>query len=151
MNFVSGLLRTRNNHDAILVIMDQLTKAAHFLSINIKYKLEKLADLYVSPVTRVGRALKSRKLYPKFIGLFEVLSRIGLAMYQIALPSNLSNLHPVFHVSQLRKYVPDPSHVIDLDLAQIRENLSYDVYLVRIADHRIKQLRGKKISLVKVI
>ncbi|XP_027351224.1 uncharacterized protein LOC113862334 [Abrus precatorius] len=80
-----------------------------------------------------------------------VLSRIGPAAYRIALPPNLSNLHPVFHVSQLRQYVPDPSHVTDLNPVQVREDLSYDVYPVRIADHHVKQLRGKEISLVKVI
>ncbi|XP_027337943.1 uncharacterized protein LOC113851611 [Abrus precatorius] len=107
--------------------------------------------LKVSPVTGVGRALKSRKLSPNFIGPFEVLSRIGLAAYWIMLPPNLSNLHLVFHVSQLRRYVSDPSHVIDLDPVQAKEDLSYDVYPMRIADHRVKQLRGKDISLVKVI
>ncbi|XP_027337297.1 uncharacterized protein LOC113850998 [Abrus precatorius] len=107
--------------------------------------------LKVSLVTGVGRALKSQKLSPKFVRPFEVLSRIGPVMYRIALPPNLSNLHPVFHVSQLRQYMPDPSHVIDLEPVQVKEDLSYDVYPVRIADHRIKQLKGKKISLVKVI
>ncbi|XP_027357467.1 uncharacterized protein LOC113866869 [Abrus precatorius] len=102
-------------------------------------------------MTGVGKALKSWKLSPKFIGPFEVLSRIGPAVYQIALPSNLSNLPPVFHVSQLRQYVLDPSHVINLDPVQVRQDLSYEVYPVRIADHRINQLRGKEISLVKVI
>ncbi|XP_027337063.1 uncharacterized protein LOC113850700 [Abrus precatorius] len=109
------------------------------------------SGIHVSPVTGVGRALKSRKLSPKFIGPFEVLSRISLATYRIALPPNLSNLHPVFHVSQLRQYVSDPSHMIDLDPVQVREDLSYDVYPMRIADHGVKQLRGKEISLVKVI
>ncbi|XP_027362434.1 uncharacterized protein LOC113870037 [Abrus precatorius] len=107
--------------------------------------------LKVSSMTKVGRALKSRKLSAKFIGLFEMLSRIGPAAYQIALPPNLSNLHPVFYMSQLRKYVSNPSHVIGLDLVQVREDLSYDAYLVRIADYRVKHLRGKEISLVKVI
>ncbi|XP_027351205.1 uncharacterized protein LOC113862313 [Abrus precatorius] len=51
----------------------------------------------------------------------------------------------------LKQYVPDPSHVIDLDSVQVREDLSYDVHPVRIADHRVKQLKGKEISLVKVI
>ncbi|XP_027342791.1 uncharacterized protein LOC113855365 [Abrus precatorius] len=78
--------------------------------------------LKVSPVTRVRRALKSRKLSPKFIGLFE-----------------------------LSQYVLDPSHVIDLDPIQVKEDLLYDVYSVRIKDHRVKQLRGKEISLVKII
>ncbi|XP_027348083.1 uncharacterized protein LOC113859535 [Abrus precatorius] len=105
----------------------------------------------VLPVIEVRRALKFQKLSPKFIEPFKVLSRIGPVVYRIMLPPNLSNLHPVFHVSQLRKYVPDPYHVIDLDLVQVKEDLSYNVYLVRITDHRIKQLRGKEISLVKVI
>jgi len=54
-------------------------------------------------------------------------------------------------VSQLRKYVPDPSHVIELDNIQVRENLTYDTSPVRIVDRRIKQLQGKEIPLVKVI
>ncbi|XP_027362443.1 uncharacterized protein LOC113870045 [Abrus precatorius] len=107
--------------------------------------------LKVSPVTGVGRALKSKKLSPKFIGPFEVLSKIGPVAYEIALAPNLSNLHPVFHVSQLRMYIPDPTHVIELDPVQVRENLSYDVQPVKIVDCRVKKLRGKEISLVKVI
>ncbi|XP_027368266.1 uncharacterized protein LOC113874232 [Abrus precatorius] len=103
----------------------------------------------VSPVTGVG-ALKSRKLSTKFIGSFDVLSRISAATYQIALPPNLLNVHPVFHVLQLRKYLLDHSHVIDLDLIQVREDLSHDVYPVKIVDHRVKQLKGKEILLVKV-
>ncbi|XP_027347964.1 uncharacterized protein LOC113859367 [Abrus precatorius] len=117
----------------------------------LEFQLGDHVFLKVSPITRVGRALKSQKLSPKFIGLFEVLSRIGPATYRIVLPPNLSNLHLVFHVSQLRQYVSDPSHVIDLDPVQVREDLSYDVYPVRIADHCVKQLRDKDISLVKVI
>ncbi|XP_027368286.1 uncharacterized protein LOC113874254 [Abrus precatorius] len=130
----------------------------------MKYKLERLADLYVREIIRLHkvltsvvsdrylrRALKSWKLSSKFIRPFKVLSRIGPATYRIALPSNLSNLHMVFHVSQLRQYVLDPSHVIDLNPVQVRENLSYDVYIVRIVNHRVKKLRGKEISLVKVI
>ena len=69
----------------------------------------------------------------------------------MALPPSLSNLHSVFHVSQLRKYVHDPSHIIDLDDVQVKENLTYETLPVRIGDHRIKQLRGKEIPLVKVI
>jgi len=59
--------------------------------------------LKVSPVTRVGRALKSRKLTPKYLGPYQILKKVGPVAYQIALPPSLSNLHPVFHVSQLRR------------------------------------------------
>ncbi|XP_027337267.1 uncharacterized protein LOC113850960 [Abrus precatorius] len=117
----------------------------------LEFQVSDHVFLKVSPVTGVGRALKFKKLSPKFIGPFEVLSKVGPVAYEITLPPNLSNLHPVFHVSQLRKYIPDPTHVIELDPVQVRENLSYDVQPVKIVDRRVKKLRGKEISLVKVI
>ena len=107
--------------------------------------------LRVTPGTGVGRALKSRKLTPRFIGPFDIIQRVGPVAYHVALPPSLSNLHSVFHVSQLRKYDHDPSHVIEWDDVQDRENLTYETLPVRIEDHRIKQLRGKEIPLVKVI
>ena len=71
--------------------------------------------------------------------------------YQIVLPSSLSNVHIVFHVSQLRKYIHDPSHVIKLDDVQVKENLRYETLLLKIEDRQTKHLRGKEIPLVKVI
>ena len=63
----------------------------------------------------------------------------------------LSNLHDVFHVSQLRKYIPDPSHIISPETIQLKENLTYEAIPVEIVDRRSKSLRGKDIPLVKVI
>jgi hypothetical protein len=71
--------------------------------------------------------------------------------YQIALPPLLSNIHNVFHVSQLRKYVSDPSHIIEPDIVPLKDNLSYESPPIRIEDQRIKQLRGMSISLVRVV
>jgi len=71
--------------------------------------------------------------------------------YQIALPLSFSNLKNVFHVSQLCKYIHDPSHVVKLDDIQVKENLTYETLPLRIKDKRTKHLRGKKILLVKVI
>jgi hypothetical protein len=79
--------------------------------------------LRVTPMTGVGRALKSKKLTPRFIGPYQILERIGTVAYRVGLPPHLSNLHDVFHVSQLRKYVADPSHVIPRDNVQVRDNL----------------------------
>jgi hypothetical protein len=107
--------------------------------------------LRVTPTTGVGRAIKSRKLTPKFIGPYQIISRVGSVAYQIALPPLLSNLHDVFHVSQLRKYITDPSHIIEPDTLELHDNLSFEVPPARIEDRRIKQLKNKKIPLVKVI
>ncbi|RZB76106.1 Transposon Ty3-G Gag-Pol polyprotein [Glycine soja] len=106
--------------------------------------------LKVSPVTGVGRALKARKLTPKYLGPYQILKKIGPVAYQIALPPSLSNLHPVFHVSQLRRYNPDPSHILAVDEVQVKDNLTYKAQPQKITDRRMKSLRGKEIALVKV-
>ena len=107
--------------------------------------------LRVTPVTGVGRALKSKKLTPRFIGPYQILDRVGKVAYRVALPPNLSNLHDVFHVSQLRKYVPDPSHVVQMDDVQVRDNLTVETKPIRIDAREVKVLRGKEIELVKVV
>ncbi|XP_057744751.1 uncharacterized protein LOC130962570 [Arachis stenosperma] len=106
--------------------------------------------LKVTPTTGVGRAIKTKKLNPLYIRPFEILKIIGPVAYRIGLPPYLSNLHDVFHVSQLWKYTPDVSHVLELEPIQIREDLTLSVIPVRIDDTSIKRLRGKEISLVKV-
>ena len=55
---------------------------------------------------------KKGKLCPRYIGPFEILERIGELAYRLELPSELSQLHDVFHICMLRKYVPKLSHVI---------------------------------------
>jgi len=104
---------------------------------DIEFQVGDHVFLRVNPVTGVGCALKFRKLTPRFVGPFESVEKVGAVAYRITLPPSLSNLRDVFHVSQLRKYVYDESHVIQVDELEVRENL--------------KCLRGKEIVLVKVI
>ena len=61
----------------------------------------------------VVRFDKRGKLSPRFIGPFEILERIGIVAYRLALPPRMSGVHEVFHVSMLRKYTPDLAHVVD--------------------------------------
>ena len=65
------------------------------------------------PKRGVVRFCKRGKLSPRYIGPFEVLERIGTISYRLALPSILSSVHAVFHVSMLRKYTLDPTHLVD--------------------------------------
>lgn len=103
--------------------------------------------LRVNPITGVGRALKCR-LTPRYVGPFDVIEKVGVVAYRIALPPSLSNLHNVFHVFQLRKCVHDVSHAIQVDELEVRDNLTVETWPVRIEDRELKRLRGKEIVLV---
>jgi len=118
---------------------------------DIEFQVGNHVFLRVNPITGVGRALKCRKLTPRFVGPFEIVEKIGVVAYRITLPLSLSNLHDVFHVSQLRKYVYDESHVIQVDELEVRDNLTIETWPVKVEDREVKRLRGKEIVLVKVI
>ncbi len=94
---------------------------------------------------------KKGKLSSRFVGPFEVLERIGTMAYRIALPPELSNIHNVFHVLMLRKYIPDPSHVLKYESLQIGGDLSYQEQPIQILDRREQILRSKTILLLKVL
>ena len=70
--------------------------------------------LKVSPMKNAMRFGKKRKLSPKYVGPFEVLEKVGALAYRVTLPPNLGKIHNVFHVSSLRKYVYDASHVVEI-------------------------------------
>ena len=69
--------------------------------------------LKVMPKRGVVRFGKHGKLLTRFIGPFEILERVGKVAYWLALPPSMAGVHEVFHVSMLRKYAPDPAHVVD--------------------------------------
>ena len=77
---------------------------------------------------------KRSKLNPRFIGPFEVVQQIGECAYRLALPPSLSGVHDIFHVSMLRKYIIDPSHVLDYTGLQLDDRLTLEEYPVRLLD-----------------
>ena len=66
----------------------------------------------ISPWKRVLRFGKKGKLSPRYMGPYEIVERIREVAYQLRLPLELARIHDVFHVSMLRKYMADPSHVL---------------------------------------
>ncbi|KAL0539815.1 hypothetical protein IC582_024036 [Cucumis melo] len=118
---------------------------------DLEFELGDKVFLKVAPMKGVLRFERKGKLSPRFVGPFEILERIGPVAYRLALPPSLSTVHDVFHVSMLRKYVPDPSHVVDYEPLEIDENLSYVEQPVEVLAREVKTLRNKEIPLVKVL
>ena len=94
---------------------------------------------------------KKGKLSPRFIGPYEVIEKVGPVAYRLALPSELEKIHNVFHVSMLRRYRSDPSHVVSSETIELRPDLTYEEELVEILAREVKELRNKQIPLVKVL
>ena len=90
--------------------------------------------LKVSPMKGVMRFGKKGKLAPRYIGPFEIRSRVGEVVYKLVLPLELSRIHPVFHVTMSRKYIFDPLHVLQPQTVELSEDLTYEEYLVTIVD-----------------
>ncbi|XP_070049677.1 uncharacterized protein [Nicotiana tomentosiformis] len=193
MDFVVGLPQTQKKFDAIWVIVDRLTKSAHFIPVGTTYSAEQLAEIYireismlngvldrlcvaqsrqksyadwkvrdvefmvrervllwVSPLKGIMRFGKKGKLIPRYIRSFEILERISEVAYKLALPPILAAVHLVFHVSMLRKYHGDLSHVLDFSSVQLDKDSSYVEDLVAILDRQVRKLRSKNIISVKV-
>ena len=68
--------------------------------------------LKISLMKGVMRFSKKRKLSPRYMGLFEILERVRKVAYRLELPLNFPNVHLIFHVFMLKKYLLDPSQVI---------------------------------------
>ena len=94
---------------------------------------------------------KNGKLSPRFIGPYEVIEKVGQVAYRLALPQELEIIHNVFHVSMVRRYGIDPSHVVSLETIELRLDLTYEEDLVEILAREVKELRNKQIPLVKVL
>ena len=92
---------------------------------------------------------KRGKLSPRFIGPFEILKRVGTVAYRLALSPNMSSVHEVFHISMLRKYTPDPAHVVDWGQIEVDTDGTFEEGSVCIVDSRDQVLR--RVRLVKVL
>ncbi|GJY62097.1 putative reverse transcriptase domain-containing protein [Tanacetum coccineum] len=224
MDFITKLPKTAAGFDSIWVIVDRLTKSAHFLPMRETDLTEKLTRLYMkdivarheivrSPVcwAEVGEAQLTRpeiihettekifkirdrmqaardrqksyadkrrrplefevgdkvmlkvapwkvvvrfgkrgKLNPRYIGPFQIIERIGPVAYRLELPQEVSRVHNVFHVCNLKKCLSDDTLVIPLEEIQLDDKLNFVKELVEIMDREVKQLKRSRIPIIKV-
>ncbi|GJX11623.1 putative reverse transcriptase domain-containing protein [Tanacetum coccineum] len=102
--------------------------------------------LKVSPWKGVVHFRKKGKLAPIYVGLFEILERSGLVAYRLRLPKELSSVHDIFHVSNLKKCMADANLHVPLDEIKVDKTLHFVEEPVEIMDQEIKKLKPKPIT-----
>lgn len=90
------------------------------------------------------------KLAPRYIGPYPIIDRRGEVAYQLELPTELTGVHDVFHVSQLRKCLRVPEEQIPLQMIDIQKDLTYEERPIRILDEKERRTRRKVIKFFKV-
>ncbi|XP_071912335.1 uncharacterized protein [Coffea arabica] len=118
---------------------------------DLEFEIGDKVFLRITPLKGKIRAGKGKKLQPRYIGPFNILQRIGKVAYRLELPASLSLIHDVFHVSLLKKYHPDPTHILPPEDVELDESLTYEERPIQILDRKVMDLRNKQIPLVKVL
>ncbi|XP_020687873.1 uncharacterized protein LOC110103472 [Dendrobium catenatum] len=112
--------------------------------------VEESVKKIISPMKGVSRFGQMSKLNPRYVGPFEVLERIGKSAYRLLLSDLMSDVHNMFHVSTLRKWVSDSGKKVSADEVGIQENLAYKEEPELILAYDVRKLRNKQIQMVKV-
>ncbi|XP_076939907.1 uncharacterized protein LOC143608841 [Bidens hawaiensis] len=116
----------------------------------IEFQVGDYVMLKVSPWKGVIRFRKRGKLSTRFIGPFKITARVGKVAYRLDLTEELNGIHNTFHVSYLRKCLADETACVPLNDIEVDDKLNYVEKHVAILDRKVKQLRNKDISQVKV-
>ncbi|KAC9326665.1 hypothetical protein E3N88_45982 [Mikania micrantha] len=116
----------------------------------LEFQVNDLVMLKVSPWKGIFRFGKRGKLSPRFVGPFKILERIGSVAYRLELPTELGNIHDVFHVSNLKKCLVDESLIVPLKEIQVDEKLQFREEPVEVMDREVKVLKRSRIPIVKI-
>jgi hypothetical protein len=116
----------------------------------LSFELGDFVYLKVSPMRGLRRFKVRGKLALRFIGPFKILMKRGEVAYQLELPPQLSDVHDVFHVSQLKKCLRAPEEQLPMEDLDAKEDLSYQEYPVKILATSASVTRKKKITMCKV-
>jgi hypothetical protein len=116
----------------------------------LSFEVGDFVYLKVSPMGGLRHFKVRGKLAPRFIGPFKILEKRGEVAYQLELPPQLSDVHDVFHVSQLKKCMRVPEEQIPTEDLDAKEDLSYQEHPIRILETTERVTRNKKIKMCKV-
>jgi hypothetical protein len=116
----------------------------------LSFEVGDFVYLKVSPMRGLRRFKVRGKLTPRFIGPFKITKKRGEAAYQLKLSPQLSDVHNVFHVAQLKKCLYVPEEQIPMEDLSASEDLSYQEYPVKILETSERVTQNKKIKMCKV-
>ncbi|XP_070010165.1 uncharacterized protein [Nicotiana sylvestris] len=117
----------------------------------LKFQVDDWVFMKVSPMKELIRFGKKRKLSPRYVRPYRIIQRIGQVAYKLELPPEMSLVHPIFHVSMLKKVVGYLSVIVPIGAIEVNEELSYEEIPVAILDRQVLKLRTKEIASVKVL
>jgi hypothetical protein len=117
---------------------------------NLSFEVGDFVYLKVFPMRGLRCFKKRGKLAPRYIGPFKIVEQRGEVAYQLELPPQLSDVHDVFHVLQLRKCLRVPEEQIPLKVLTVGEDLTYQEYPVKILDTSEKVTRNNRYKMCKV-
>ena len=99
----------------------------------------------------VMRFGKKGNLSPRYVGPYKILKSIGKVAYELEFPAKLVAMHPVFHISLLKKCVGDPASILPIESVAVKNSLYYEDVPVEILNRQVRRLRNKEVASVKVL
>ncbi|XP_070036450.1 uncharacterized protein [Nicotiana tomentosiformis] len=145
-----ALKKVKLIQEQLKIAQSQQKSYSNIRRCDLEFKEGDYVFLKVSPMKGIMRFDRKVNLSPRYIGPYPILKRIGLVTYRLALPIELSSVHPVFHVSMLKQYFHDPSHVLDRQEIEVDDTLTYEEVHVAIVDRQVRRLQTKDVALMKV-
>ena len=137
--------------DNLKIARDRQKSYANNRRRDLQFEIGDRVFLKISPWKGVLRFRKRGKLSLRYIGPYEIVTKVGSVAYKLNLPPELSRIYDTLHVSMLRNYIPDPSHVLIEQPVQLKENFTCEETPLQIVDLKEQVLRSKVIPLVKVL
>ncbi|WMV41485.1 hypothetical protein MTR67_034870 [Solanum verrucosum] len=117
----------------------------------LEFEVDDWVYLKVSHIKGVMRFGKKGKLNLRYIGPYRISKKIGNVVYELELPQELVAVHPMFHISMLKKCMGDPSLIIPTKNIGIKDSFSYEEIHVQILDRQVRKLRTKEVASGKVL
>nr|XP_016490457.1 PREDICTED: uncharacterized protein LOC107810214 [Nicotiana tabacum] len=135
----------------LLTVQSRKKSYSDNLRQDLEFSMGDWVFMKVSPMKGVMRFGKRGKLRPWYIGPYRIIQKVSQVAYKLKLPPKMEAVHPVFHVSMLRKCVHDLSCITPIGDIQVSEDLSYEEIPVAILDRQVCKLRTKEVDSVKVL